>query len=315
MRFRNRGLRFSANKTFRPASPIRVAFLQVSWSIDSAMYPHVTYAPNFSNNLWIAVFGLAIAMLMACQNAHGQDAGIDGFTEPFKKIDLASDESGAINQLNFEAGDRVTQGDVVAQLDARVQQLQLEVATQLADAKSQLIAAEKTHEKRKSILARLQSLRDKGHASESEIIRAEMELSIAEAKWLSAKEDLAVREVEKRRAQVQLDRRAIKAPFNGVVAKVLRREGEFLSPLHPEVVTIVQVDRLLATFNVPSSQVSMFELGREFSIEIGNGRSVQAKVYRVGVETDAKSSTVEIKLVIENPDFSLRSGESCLLKI
>lgn len=279
------------------------------------MYPQATYAPNFSNNLWIAFFGLALVLLLACQNAQGQDSGIDGFTEPFQKIDLASDESGAIDQLNFEAGDHVSEGDVVAQLDARVQQLQLEVATKLAEAKSQLIAAEKTVEKRKSILVRLKSLRSKGHASESEIIRAEMELSIAEAKYLSAQEDLAVREVEKRRAQVQLDRRAIKAPFDGVVAKVIRREGEFLSPLHPEVVTIVQVNRLLATFNIPSSQVSMFEVGREFTIQMANGKSVLAKVYRIGVETDAKSSTVEIKLVIENPDSSLRSGESCLLKI
>lgn len=251
-------------------------------------------------------------MLLLTSVAEGQ---IDGFTEPYRSIELASDETGSIAALEIEEGQFVSEGDVIARLDGRVQELQLEIANHLSNSTAQIEAAEETLKKRTTIAERLTELRAKGHASNSEIIRATMELSIAKAKLLAAKEDQIVREIESRRAKVQLLRRTIVAPFDGVVAKVHRREGEYLSPLHPEVATIIQINRLLATFAVPSSQVTMFEVGKEFNLEMDNGRTVTAKVHRIGVETDAQSGTIEVKLVIENPKFEIRSGEICTLNI
>jgi RND family efflux transporter MFP subunit len=209
----------------------------------------------------------------------------------------------------------VQKGEPVVRLDSRVHKLQLEIAEHLASAKSQIVAAEESFLKRQAIATKLIELESNGHASNSEIIRAEMELSIAKAKLLSAQEEFAVRQIERRRAQVQLDRRTIVAPFSGVVAKIHSREGEFLSPLRPEVVTLVQMDRLLANFAVPSSQVSSFEIGKEFSIELHDGQRVLGKVHSIGVETNAQSGTIEIKFVIENPRFRYRSGEICTLII
>ena len=238
-----------------------------------------------------------------------------GFTEAYKEIELSSDELGAISEMFVKEGGFVAANAPVAQLDSRVQKLQLEIATQLASTKSELIGAERVLAKRQSILNRLRILKSKGHVSDSEIIRAEMELSIAASKRLSAKEDLAVREIEMRRAAVQLERRSIVAPFGGVVSKIHRHPGEFLSPINPEVVTIIQIDRLLATFNVPSSRVSMFQVGATYQLELANGNIVDAVVEQVGVITDAQSGTVEVKLVIENANGDIRSGESITLNI
>jgi len=273
---------------------------------------NITRSPNFFNRLVTIFVGFCIAVLMFAAIAEGQ---IDGFTEPFRMIQLSSDETGSISVLEVEEGDSVSEGDVVAKLDGRVQEIQLEVATHVAATTSQLVAAEQTLKKRREISQRLSQLKARGHASQSEIIRADMELSIAEAKVLTAKEDQVVREIEKRRAEVQLNRRTIISPFDGVVAKIHRREGEFLSPLHPEVATIIQVDRLLATFAVPSTQVGEFEVGKEFTLEMEGGGNVTGKVYRIGVQTDAQSGTVEVKLVIENSMGEIRSGEICTLNI
>jgi len=214
-----------------------------------------------------------------------------------------------------EEGDEVQAEQVVAKLDTRVQELQLEIATQQASTTSQLTAAQQAFEKRQTIAARLSQLKARGHASQSEIIRSEMELSIAQAKMLAAQEEQAVRQIERRRAKVQLDRRTIVSPFNGVVSKVHAREGEFLSPLHPEVVTIIQVDKLLATFAIPSSQIKEFAVGKEFNLEMENGTTIVAEVYRVGVSTDAQSGTVEVKMEIENSQRDIRSGEILTLNI
>jgi RND family efflux transporter MFP subunit len=264
------------------------------------------------NRIITLVVGFSIAFLALTAVANGQ---IDGFTEPFRKIDLSSDETGSIAELLVEEAQPVREGDPVARLDSRVQELQLEIADHLAKTTSQLVAAEESYNKRLAISKKLVELKSDGHASRSEIIRSQMELSIAKAKLLSAQEEVAVREIERRRAAVQLERRTIFAPFDGVVAKIHSREGEFLSPLRPEVVTLVQVDRLIATFAVPSSQISSFEIGKEFNILMSEGRTVLGTVQSIGVETDAQSGTVEVKLVIENPDLQNRSGEICTLNI
>jgi RND family efflux transporter MFP subunit len=243
------------------------------------------------------------------------EAQIDGFTEPFRKIELASDESGSIAELMVEEGQYVQKNDKIAQLDSRVQEIQLEIAEHLADTRSQLVAAEEGYQKRIAIREQLKQLKAGGHASHSEIIRADMELSIAKAKLLSAKEEVTGREIEKRHAEVQLERRTVLAPFDSVVAKVHRQEGEFLSPLRPEIVTLVQVDRLIARFAVPSSQVTAFIVGQTYNIQLNGTRTVVGVVHSVGVETDAQSGTVEIKLVIENQKLEFRSGEICTLNI
>lgn len=249
---------------------------------------------------------------MLANTASGQT---QGFIEPFRTIALSSDESGAIATVNVEEGDHVQSNDVIASLDSRVQLLQLEIAKHMEEATSQLAAAEHTYKKRIAISRQLEQLRKKGHASESELIRADMELSIAKAKFLAAKEEQAVREIEKRRAAVQLERRNICAPFDGVVSKIHRREGEFLSPLRPEIITLIQTDQLLAAFAVPSSMVSTFELGQQFDIEIVGGKTAVGTVHAIGVETDAQSGTIVVKFLIDNAANEIRAGESCVLNI
>ena len=280
--------------------------------------------PSFDLKTVCAAFGFVCVALAFVSIANSQtlsdsesagNSQVIGFTEAYKKIDLSSDELGSIAEMFVEEGDFVAAKAPVAQLDARVQKLQLEIATQVASTNSELEGAERILTKRKSILNRLRALQAKGHASDSEIIRAEMELSIAEAKRMSAKEDLVIREIEMRRAAVQLERRSILAPFAGVVSKIHRHAGEFLSPLNPEVVTIIQTDRLLATFNISSSKISMLRVGVSHQLELADGSIVDAVVERIGVVTDAQSGTVEVKFVIDNPDGHIRSGESVTLNI
>ena len=268
--------------------------------------------PNFINRALIVFVSFCIAVLMLTAVAEAQ---IDGFTGPFRSIELSSDETGSIAVLEVEEGDEVQADQVVAKLDTRVQELQLEIANQQANTTSQITAAEQALNKRRSISNRLNQLKARGHASQSEIIRSEMELSIAEAKYFAAKEEQVVRSIEAKRAKVQLDRRTIVSPFDGVVSKVHRREGEFLSPVNPEVVTIIQVDKLLATFAIPTSQVKEFKVGKEFNLEMEDGRTIVAEVYRIGVSTDAQSGTVEVKMVIDNQMRDIRSGEILTLNI
>lgn len=261
------------------------------------------------------IFAAIVLVFTQPTLAQSEDYSIDGFIEPFRKIELSSDETGAIAKMMVEEGDLVTQNDVIAQLDSRVQEIQLEIASKVADSTSQQRAAGNTLRKRHAISQRLEQLQQQGHASESEIIRADLEKAIAEANYFNSVEENAVREIEKRRAEIQLEKRTIRAPFGGFIAKIARREGEFLSPLHPEVCTLIQVDKLLASFNVDSQSAANFHAGQQHEIRLSDGTTIQATVHSVGVEINPQSGTVEIKFVINNQDFKIRSGDSCSLNV
>jgi multidrug efflux pump subunit AcrA (membrane-fusion protein) len=109
-----------------------------------------------------------------------------------------------------------------------------------------------------------------------------------------------------------MERRTIVAPFDGVIAKLHRKEGEFLSPVRPEVVTLVDIDQLYATFSIPSAAAGTLEVGKTYHVEIGGQVGVNATLESVGVQTDAESGTVRVKLLIENRDHKLRAGEPCV---
>ncbi len=258
---------------------------------------------------------LIVAVSAQVTFAQSENFAVEGFIEPFRRIELSSDETGAIAELMVVEGQTVRENDVVAKLDSRVQQIQLEIATKVAGSISQQRSAGNTLKKRRAITQRLELLKQQGHASDSEIIRASLEMSIAEANYFNAVEEAAVREIEKRRAQVQLERRTIRAPFDGFISKVVSREGEFLSPLHPEICTLIQVDKLLATFNVDSRTARDFQVGQTYDLQLSSGSTVQAEVHSVGVEINPQSGTVEIKFVIDNENYQIRSGESCTLNV
>jgi len=263
--------------------------------------------PNWRQLIGAGVF-LALAVFLAEQAA----AQFDGFTEPYRSIELASDETGLIENVLVEEGDSIRKGEEIARLSSDLQRVQLELAEHMAKTNSAIVAAEQGLAKREQIIGQVRRLRENGHAHENEVVRAEMELELAQSRLQSAKDEHIAREIEWRRAVAQMERRTIVAPFDGVIAKLHRKEGEFLSPVRPEVVTLVDIDQLYATFSIPSASASALEVGKTYPVEIGGQVGVKATLESIGVQTDAESGTVRVKLLIGNGDHKLRAGEPCV---
>ena len=67
---------------------------------------------------------------------------IDGFTEPYRDIDVAAPEMGQIDRLEVREGDRVKAGQVLARLDDEVWKASLEVARAAMESAGRVEAAE-----------------------------------------------------------------------------------------------------------------------------------------------------------------------------
>src|SRR5688572_25242383 len=172
----------------------------------------------------------------------------EGFTEPFRTVHVATSEVGLLQSLQVKVGSQVAQGQLLGMLDDDLQRAQLTIAEQQASARGRLRASEAERAVNERRYEKLSQLAKNGQASNEEIERAKANLEIAVAKLLVEQEELRLLELHLNRAKIALEKRSVRAPLAGVVAEVHRQVGEVVSPAAPQIVTLVELDPLAATF-------------------------------------------------------------------
>lgn len=258
---------------------------------------------------------LGLALLWATPSFGRAQEFDEGFIEPFRTIDVACEEAGIVEAVPVQEGQAVAAGGTLCQLQSRMQRKLLAIAEQNMQSVGRTQVAEAELELRESRRALLERLLADGHARPEEVRRARAEADIASANLLAAREEAVARQLEYERVRVAIERRTVTAPTSGVVLRVHKEVGEFVSPGDPVVVTLVQLDRLLANFTIPSEEVDRFSLRQRLRVRIGDGRRVAAGlVHALSPVTDAESGTVLMKVLIENPEGKYRAGERCSLE-
>jgi RND family efflux transporter MFP subunit len=239
---------------------------------------------------------------------------IDGFTEPYRSINVASTEIGIIAELKVQEGDVVKKGQTVAVLDNEVQTACLSIAQKHIELKGRLASARAELELRRNRLEKLEELASKGHARREEIERGRADVAIAEAQAVVVEEELAVRKLEYQKVAVDLKRRNVTAPMNGVVAHLHKQNGEFVAPTDPQILNLVQLDRLFGVFSLPAAQAILLHLGDRLPVRLGDStETAEGIVESVSPLTDAESGTIRIKVRIENPQSRYQSGQRCTM--
>lgn len=258
---------------------------------------------------------IAIALTVALLDVVGSMAAgpAEGFLEPYKTIDVAASESGIIDSMEVVEGQKVKKGDALATLDHDVHEVALEIARRSAQARGQLNGAMAELKLASSRLKKLETLRQKDHATPEEVNRAELDVATAEARVLIAQETLEIRAAEHDRYRIQLERRTVRSPIDGVVTVVHRDEGEFVSPNEPIVVSVVQLDPLVASFSVPIATARELTPQQKIRVMLtATNASADGIIEFVSPVTNPQTGTVTIKVRVPNPDGKLRAGEKCL---
>jgi RND family efflux transporter MFP subunit len=250
-----------------------------------------------------------------CSTSHGAELGVEGFTEPYRQIELAVGEPGVLTKVEVQAGSRVEQGQIVAQLDTSVLERTLDIARQRAQSVGALRAAQAELELHAKYHQQLSQLKDRGHATQREIDRASADVKVAMARVAIAEEELALQQLECRRIEAQIERRIIRSPIRGVVSEVLCEVGESLSGSDPRILTVVQLDRLRAKFSLEPAVALPMKAGQSIHISLGHQTTpLSGTIEAVAPVMDAKSATVEVTVAIENPHETIPSGARCWLQ-
>ena len=239
---------------------------------------------------------------------------LDGFAEPYREIELAAAEMGTIAEIAVKEGDRVKSGQVLASLNDDVLVASLKVAEEAMEAEGKLKSATAELKLQQTRYEKLLGLRARRHASQTEVDRAATQLEIAKSQLQSVKEDIRIKKMEFRRIEAQLEQRRIKSPIQGIVTRVTKDQGEFVSPNDPVVATVVQLDPLLVVFSVPKEVARKLRQNEKVPVNFEDVET-SGTVEFVSPTTDAQSGTTRVKVRVPNPKLELQSGDLCTLML
>jgi RND family efflux transporter MFP subunit len=240
----------------------------------------------------------------------------DGFTEPKSTVLIAAMELGRLETVNVIVGQKVTAGDAVATLENELQAFGVKMARAQMSMQSE---ADATMAERDLQLSRVENLRKLSQQSMTrpdELLRAETDLRISEARYGAAQEQELMRKLELERAELQLARRIVRSPASGTITEVLRQPGEYVTPNDASVVRLVVTDVIYAVFNVPDVDIPRMHLGDSVSVFLrSTGQSVTAKIESIGPVIDDESGTIRVRVALDNADGRFRVGDRASMRI
>jgi RND family efflux transporter MFP subunit len=254
----------------------------------------------------------ALLFLVVCHCAHSDDT-IDGFTEPFRKIELAPAEPGVLASLMAKEGDSVESGQLLGTLDNDVLQISLKISKQVLDSRGKLAAAKAERDLRAVRLDRLKELQPQGFAHREEVDRAAADLAVAEANVISLSEQHSLDELEYQKSQALLERRLIRSPIDGIITKIHHDQGEYVAGNNPVVFTVVQLNPLRAVFAIPAASASGLKNDQSVLLRFPDTRQeCTGRIELVSPIIDAESGLVRVKVLIPNEDGKRPCGARCL---
>ncbi|MCX7419844.1 MAG: efflux RND transporter periplasmic adaptor subunit [Planctomycetia bacterium] len=277
-----------------------------------AKVPSKGIAANSSTQPTSRPTGSSPLTTSASANTDQQEA----FAEPYRTIQVATSDMGIIREVLVREGDLVEAEQPLVKLDEELVEASLKIAKQNFASRGAVNSAEAELRLHTSRAEKFDALVRNGNARPEELERTVMEKEVAAARVLTAQETLIVRKLELERIQLELERKFVRSPLKGVVTKVHREVGEFVSATDPVVVTVVQLDPLLATFSLRPVQASQLHAGRAVQVLFASSETpVIAEVEFVSRVTDARSGTVRVKVRIPNSRGTCRSGDRCVLML
>jgi RND family efflux transporter MFP subunit len=240
---------------------------------------------------------------------------VSGFTEPNRSVEVASPEQGIVTEVFVRVGQFVTKDEAIAALDDDLHRIMLDTARDRKDARGTLEAAEAELRLRTTRLEKVQDLVRQGFGRKEEVERAQADYEIAQAELKAERERLIEQRWQFQKIEAELRRRVVRAPMDGVVVAKLKEEGEYVAPNEPNVISLVELNPLLAKFPMKPTLARHLKINQTVSIRLEDGTEVDGLVDEISPIVDAQSGTIKVKIRIENNDGSLLSGERCMIDV
>jgi HlyD family secretion protein len=238
-----------------------------------------------------------------------------GTVKARRRAKLSPEIGGVVVALPHPEGSRVARGDVLLRIDGALQRGRLEVAERETTAASaQREQACLTAERAGRELLRTESLARDGILSADLLDQVRSGARAAEAGCQAAAAG-----VERARSAVgltrtELDKTALFAPFDGVVAKLSIQVGEWTTPSPPglpipSVIDLIDPSSIYLSAPMDEVDSARIHAGQAARVTVDShpGRSFPARVTRIApyvLDVEAQNRTVEIEAELTDQELA-----------
>jgi len=206
---------------------------------------------------------------------------LPGTLEANEQIEVRSEVSGVVEQINFEEGASVSKGQVLVKVN------DIELRAQLRQMQTALGLASENARRAKLLL-------------EKEAISQE-EFDIANAELKSAQSRVQL-------IQSQISKTVIRAPFSGKIGLRSISKGSYISPSNM-IAKLVNTSQLKITFSIPEKYAQTIKINQQLSFSVSGSKELyKGKIYAIEPEIEVASRTLKIRAVVENLEGKLIPG-------
>lgn len=198
-----------------------------------------------------------------------------------EEVDLSFEASGKIEKIFFKEGTLVKKGQILAELNnedliAQLGKLQLQNKLLTEKVNRQKILLEKE--------------------------------AISQESYDQLMTDLQSNEAEIKLLQVNISKRKLQAPFDGIIGLRYISEGAYVNP-SAQVAKLIKTQPLKIEFSIPERYAEIVKTGYNLTFHIENSTEQHtAKVYALEPTIDANTRTLTLRALYENAGNKLNPG-------
>jgi RND family efflux transporter MFP subunit len=260
-----------------------------------------------------------------------------GTVKPETASVLGAEISGTVRKIYVKEGDHVRRGQLLAVIDSRVQQAQLEAAAAgieesnqgLAEVRQALQAAEADRKFAEATFKRYKALLAKKSVSQQEYDNAETRYKGAVANEMATRAKLKQMEARQRQAQAQhssaatvLSYSRITSPIDGVVTAKSVDEGTLVMPGTP-LITVEETSHFRLDASLPERFLGLIHRGDRVPVTLGS-QQVAGRIIEIVPAADPSTRTFVAKVELPrsckcqsglygSADFTIGSGNRVLV--
>jgi RND family efflux transporter MFP subunit len=229
-----------------------------------------------------------------------------GTLEAVKKIAITPDVGGKIARINVREGDRVSKGQVLAEIDTEATRLQLKQAEAgLAVARAGFNDAKKNKE-------RMDRLIKENAVSEQQYEQVRLAYDAADAQLQQAQAALNI-------VAHALDVSIMKAPWSGIIASKNAEVGDVINPMMggfsaaTGVLTLMDFAKVKVVVDISGNDISRVRTGQPVLLKTPSfpGREFKGEVAIANLTADPSTKKFLVEAVFDNPGLELRPGTFC----
>ena len=279
---------------------VAVLLLAVALALRLVRGPHDAGSSAAKKSVATAV---PVEVASAAQGDVELSLKVVGRVEAWSTVTLRARVSGQLESLAFTPGGMVRKGAVLAQIDPRLLQAQLDQARgSVARDRALLMKAQADQHRYADMLA-------KGYVSRADYDLYQANLAVAKATLQS---DQAVQEL----ARTQLDYTRIVAPFDGVVGAPLAYPGAQISADSTDIVVLNQIEPVRVAFNIPEDSLPAVRTAQQLAalqvqvaISGDHAAPVIGTLDFIDNAVDATTGTIVLKARFDNATHRLTPGQ------